>query len=75
MIKKVKNVLLTVIILLSLAGIVHAEQTSTIKYLMTEPLTLFDLGIYKLDKLMISKFEKARKHVTVVGRRSFSQLP
>ena len=50
--QKIKNALLTVIILLSLAGIVHAEQTSTIKYLMTEPLTLFDLGIYKLDKFI-----------------------
>ena len=50
--QKVRNVLLTLIILLSLSGVVHAEQTPTIKYLMSEPLTLFDLGIYKLDKLI-----------------------
>jgi hypothetical protein len=50
--QKSKSVILTIIISLSLVGIVQAEQTETIRYLMTEPLTLFDLGVYKLDKLV-----------------------
>ncbi len=50
--QRFKNAMLTVAILLSIFGTVHAEQATTIKYLMTEPLTLFDLGIYKLDKFI-----------------------
>jgi hypothetical protein len=50
--QKTKSIILTIIVSITLIGIVQAEQIKTIKYLMTEPLTLFDLGIYKLDKLI-----------------------
>ena len=44
-IRKNKKIILFLTILLSIAGIAHAEQTKTIKYLANEPLTLLDLGI------------------------------
>jgi len=49
--KNIKIILLLAI-LLSFAGISHAEQTNTIKYLANEPLTLLDLGIYRLNRLV-----------------------
>ena len=42
-IRKSKKIILFLAILLSFAGIAHAEQTKTIKYLANEPLTLLDL--------------------------------
>ncbi len=33
-------------------GLINAEQTATTRYLSSEPLTLMDLGIYRLDKLI-----------------------
>jgi hypothetical protein len=51
-IRKNKNIILFLTILLSFAGIAHAEQTKTIKYLANEPLTLLDLGIYRLNRLV-----------------------
>ena len=47
-----KNIILFLAILLSFAGIAHAEQTNTIRYLVSEPLTLLDLGIYRLNRLV-----------------------
>ncbi len=34
------------------AGIISAEQNQTSRFLTTEPLTLMDLGIYRLNQLM-----------------------
>jgi hypothetical protein len=45
-------IILFLTILLSFAGISHAEQTNTIKYLVNEPLTLLDLGLYRLNRLV-----------------------
>jgi hypothetical protein len=47
-----KNFIVFLAILLSVAGISHAEQTNTIKYLVNEPLTLLDLGLYRLNRLV-----------------------
>jgi hypothetical protein len=49
---KNKNIILFLAILLSFAVISHAEQTKTIKYLVNEPLTLLDLGLYRLNRLV-----------------------
>ena len=49
---KNKNIILFLTILVSFAGISHAEQTNTIKYLVNEPLTLLDLGLYRLNRLV-----------------------
>jgi hypothetical protein len=49
---KNKKIIFFLTILLSFAGIAHAEQTKTIKYLANEPLTLLDLGIYRLNRLV-----------------------
>lgn len=50
--QEIKKIILTLFIFISLVGVAHAEQTTTVKFLMNEPLTLFDLGIYKLNKLI-----------------------
>ena len=47
-----KKIILIVAIMVSLVGIARAEKTEVIRYLMTEPLTLFDLGMYKLSELL-----------------------
>ena len=47
-----KNIILILVISFSLVGIARAEQTEAARYLMTEPLTLFDLGMYKLNELL-----------------------
>lgn len=39
-------------ILLFLGGITHAEPPKTVGHLMTEPATLFDLGIVRLENLL-----------------------
>ena len=49
---KNKNIVLFLALLLSFVGICHAEKTNTIKYLVNEPLTLLDLGLYRLNRLV-----------------------
>jgi hypothetical protein len=49
---KDKIIVLFLALLLSFVGICHAENTNTIKYLANEPLTLLDLGLYRLNRLV-----------------------
>ena len=49
---KNKTIVLFIAVLLSFIGICHAEKTNTIKYLANEPLTLLDLGLYRLNRLV-----------------------
>ena len=51
-IRKNAIIKLFLIILISCTGIADAEQTKTIKYLANEPLTLLDLGIYRLNRFV-----------------------
>lgn len=60
---KNKKIILFLAILLSFAGISHAEQTNTIKYLVNEPLTLLDLGLYRLNR-MVNEDPYGRANVT-----------
>ena len=48
----VATVMFLSFMLLCLAGIVHAESTKTVRHLMSEPATLFDLGIVRLENLL-----------------------
>jgi len=49
---KDKTIVLFLALLLYFVGICHAEKTNTIKYLANEPLTLLDLGLYRLNRLV-----------------------
>jgi len=60
---KNNNIILFLAILLSFAGISHAEQTNTIKYLVNEPLTLLDLGLFRLNR-MVNEDPYGRANVT-----------
>lgn len=51
-IRKNEIIKFILIILISCTGIADAEQTKTIKYLANEPLTLLDLGIYRLNRFV-----------------------
>ena len=42
---------------------IHAEPTSAIKYLMNEPVSMLDYGIYRLEKYLKSAAQVAHVHV------------
>lgn len=55
----------TFIAFLIFSGTCKAEPDSTIQYLMDEPVSLFDLGIFKMRSELDSKFETKDRLVAV----------
>jgi hypothetical protein len=49
--KKISLIIATIIFLL-LSGICNAEPDSTIKYLMNEPVSMLDFGLYRMDRYL-----------------------
>ena len=57
--------ILLVAILFATTTVGHAEPTPVVKYLMDEPVTLFDLGMLRLDRLFDDFKVKDAKSVFV----------
>jgi len=81
--RKIYLVLLGSFILLFWAGIAPAEPPETVQHLMTEPSTLFDLGIVRLENLLRNNqpgtlqvsydWERNKIHISVVRFNRMSQ--
>ena len=62
MAKVKRTVIISAIIFLLFSGICNAEPDSTFKYLMNEPLTMLDWGIYRMQKSIENEIGDKFKH-------------